>query len=403
MTRGLVFGTRSRGFSLIELLVSMVIGLVVTLAITSVLIRTEGSKRSTTSVNDLNQTGAYTAYLLDRAIRSAGSGYSQRWSDVYGCLLDATKGGTHVLPLPSAIPSASTFANVTLPLRLTPVIIGKGLANTTGVGAQVRGDVLIVMAGTGGAAESPQVVQPTSVTTSSLRLANGLGVGDGDLVLLTDPSVTGGCMVQQVGGGSPVKARTDAIQTIPLAGSYYASAGTNVQLTDFGASTIAMQLGSATNLPQFQLYGVGSNTSLFSYDLLQPGGSEAPIADGVVEMRALYGVDTGVVPNGILDAWVDPITGSGYEASVLTNGSAASMKKLRSIIAVKVGLILRTSLQERDYQVPGGTLTLFGGTVDGGGSSLTYTRTLTGTDLNYRYRTVEIVVPLRNVMLAPQS
>jgi prepilin-type N-terminal cleavage/methylation domain-containing protein len=60
------------GFTLVELLVAIVISLVLTLAITTVLIRTEGSKRTTTSVNDINATGSYAAFVLDRAVRSAG-------------------------------------------------------------------------------------------------------------------------------------------------------------------------------------------------------------------------------------------------------------------------------------------------------------------------------------------
>ena len=69
---------RARGFSLVELMVSMVIGLVLTMAITVVLVRSESSKRSTTSVNDINQTAAYVTYVMDRHLRSAGSGFAQR-------------------------------------------------------------------------------------------------------------------------------------------------------------------------------------------------------------------------------------------------------------------------------------------------------------------------------------
>ena len=67
-----------------------------------------------------------------------------------------------------------------------------------------------------------------------------------------------------------------------------------------------------------------------------------------------------------------------------------------------LGFILRTSLEERsvDYQQPVGTaLTLFGDL----GVGLAQTRTLTGRELNYRFRTFEVTVPLRNVLLAPAS
>lgn len=396
MRPGIPPRARNAGFSLIELLVSMVIGLIVTLAITSVLIRTEGSKRSTTSVNDLNQNGAYAAFVLDRAIRSAGSGFSQSWSSLYGCRLDVSQGATHVLPMPVAIPAASTFASVPQTVRLAPVIIGKGLADS---GGQVRGDVLTVMSGTAGMGESPRPVQPGSVTATSLQLSNTLGYATDDLVLLSDAGVPGGCMLQQVGA----HARTDTGPSLPLAGTYYASTGTYVTLSNFGASTIVAQLGNASNNPPlFQLYGVGANHTLFSYDLLQPTPPDVPVADGVVEMRALYRVDNSGTFDGSNLAWIDPVAGSGYEASVLTNGSVTSQTNLRRIVAIRLGFILRTSLQERpqDYQLPAGTtLTLFGDL----GGALAQTRTLTGTDLNYRYRTVEETIPLRNVLLAPQS
>ena len=382
---------RAAGFSLIELLVSMVIGLVVTLAITSVLIRSEGSKRSTTSVNDINQTGAYAAYVLDRAIRSAGSGFSQNWSAMFGCQLNASAGGTVVLP--ASIAATSTFKNVTsaaMPARLAPVVIGKGLARNTG------GDVLMVIGGMAGAAEMPLAVTPLSST--NWQVPNTLTYQAGNVVLLSDTSVAlpRSCMLQQLGS-------LDATaSTVQLAGTYYSATGNSVNLASFTSGTVMAQLGSdVTNPPHFQLFGVGANNALFSYDLLQVGGDEQPIADGVVEMRALYGVDTTLPrPNGVLGTWIDPVAGSGYEASVLMDGSVASQDKLRRIIAIRLGFILRTSLPERpqDYQQPAGTtLTLFGDLP----AAVQQTRALAGADLNYRFRTVETTIPLLNVLNAP--
>ena len=399
------------GFSLIELLVSMVIGLVVTLAITSVMIRGEATKRSTTSVNDVSQTGAYTTYLLDRAIRSAGSGFSQSWLTTYGCRLDvsqSTPTALHVLPLPSAINSGSAFAKVTsttLPVRLAPVIIAKDLANPTS--SDVRGDVLMVMGGTAGFGESPMLVVPGSVSATNLRLANTIVFRTGDLFLLADSSVTNGCMVQQVLFPTATTGSTD--QNLPLGGTYYSAAGTNVNLANFGASTTALQLGNVTdNMPQFQMYGVGSNNTLVSYDLLQanPTGAniDVPIADGVVELRALYGTDTSPATNTI--TWIDP-SSSGWDAAALMDGSSASQTRLKRIVSIRLGLILRTSLEERtpastsdaalSYQRASADVKLFSDL----GSALERTRTLTGSELNYRYRTFEVTIPLRNVTLAP--
>jgi type IV pilus assembly protein PilW len=355
-------GRAASGFSLIELLVSMVIALVVTLAITSVLVRSEGSKRSTTSVNDVNQTGAYAAFVMDRSIRSAGSGFSQNWADAFGCVVDAwsTVAG-QLLPLPVALDTP--FATVPLRVRLAPILIGKGMADT---GGQVRGDVLTVMAGMSGGSDQPQKVLPPPFVPGTARVTNALGYSDNDLVLLADATI-------DVSGATP------------------------------RPGCMLQQVAAPTNPPQMLLYGVGDNSTLFSYDLLRVAGNTrapTPIADGVVEMRALYGVDSTVPPDGNVDTWIDPgNAGTGYTHALLTDGTAAAQTKLRSISAVRIGLILRTSLQERDPIPTGSTLTLFSDLP----AALRQTRTLAGNELYFRFRTVEFTVPLRNPLYAPPN
>lgn len=408
------------GFSLIELLVAMAIGLVVTVAVTSVMIRGEGSKRSSTSVNDINQSGAYAAYVLDRVIRSAGSGFSQRWSEVYGCKLVAAKSGIQVLPVPAAPGAISAFTSLALTQRLAPVIISQGAADKSG---DVRGDLLIVMGGTAGIGESPQPVQPGSVTSANLRLQNTVGYQTGDIVLLADPTVGTGCMVQQANFTTAFAAPASAPpgspnpggstdQNLPLGGTYYTAALSGLNLTDFGASTLAMQLGrDASNPPQFQAFGVGADRTLMGYDLLKrqsDGDTESSIADGVVEMRAVYGVDTTSPPDGKLDAWVDAGS-TGYTAAELGDGSTAARNRLRQIVAIRIGMIVRTSLAERAdtgvknpegyLQAAGTTLTLFPDLP----VAVQKTRTLSTDERSYRFRTVEVTIPLRNVLMAPDT
>ncbi|MBC8067527.1 MAG: PilW family protein [Deltaproteobacteria bacterium] len=287
--------------------------------------------------------------------------------------------------------------------------------------------MLLVMAGTAGVGESPQSVNVNSInlgtTPPQLQLQNTLGYSTDDLILLSDKGVASGCMIQQVGTHDP----TTYGQVLPLKGSvtdsYYRAVGTHVNLEDLDGDGTALQLGNAvTNRPQFMAYAVGDNQTLFSYDLLNPlptGGADnrpdTPIAEGVVEMRAVYGLDTTNPPDGVLDAW-QPATGN-FAASVLTDGTPTSRTRLRQIIAIRVGMILRTSLQERStatsasavtsqetYLQPSpATVTLFEGLEDAGGTSLSYERSVTGGDQLYRYRPVDVTIPLRNVQLAPQS
>ena len=222
---------RSAGFSLIELMISMVIALVATLAIASVLVHGERSKRSTASITDLNQTGAYVAYTLDRQVRNAGSGFAQRWSDVFGCRLNASKDGVAVLPRAAAI--ASPFVSAPLSFPLAPVLVQEGGADS---GGDIRGDLVTVMAGTGGFSETPPLVNVSSVqgtaSNGSLRLANTLGFHNGDLVLLGDAGVPQGCMTAQVDGLPSSGGGTATL--LPLAGQYYTATGSNVTLGSFG-------------------------------------------------------------------------------------------------------------------------------------------------------------------------
>ena len=83
---------RSRGFSLIELMVGVAIGLVLTLAIFQVLVTSEGRKRSLTGVNDVSQSGAYSVHTCSTACCSAGTGFAQglnRQNGPIGCRISA--------------------------------------------------------------------------------------------------------------------------------------------------------------------------------------------------------------------------------------------------------------------------------------------------------------------------
>ena len=188
-----------------------------------------------------------------------------------------------MLPRPGAWPAPFT----TLPTspRIAPAVIFAGASDG-------GSDVLAVMTGNAGYSESGSAVLPGSVTASDLRLRNTLGFNSNDLVLLYDD--TAGCVLQQV--QSPFTGSTS--QTLPFGGTYSGGEVDGVNLTSLGLGntmyTIAIGNVVTENQPQFQYFGVGASNTLFSYDLLQLGTSDAslPMADGVVELRALYGVDT---------------------------------------------------------------------------------------------------------------
>lgn len=396
------------GMSLIELMVVLVIGSVVAISVFGLMSVAEGRKRTTTSVNDINQTGIYALYQIDKAVRSAGSGFSQNWPLTYGCRLNVNRGGDQILPAPTQI--GAPFAGLPAQLgglRLAPVLIvknGTALANGSS-------DVLITMAGNAGYGEIPTEFSGTAPTMNGkvldLSLVNTMTFNDGNLVLVADRNNVQGniqpCYIGQVQTGFAGALGTQ----LPLAGTYDASVGADGGALNISATGVAMNLGNVGvgNMPGFAAYGVGSNQTLVFYDLLQTGGSgysPVPMADGVLEMHALYGINPDNTGN---ISWQD--ASGAFDAGLLSNGTQLAAANLYAIKAVRIGLILRTSLPERARQYVGnGASATATGVVSPGPivlfadvPGLSYSRALVGDEQNYRYRVFEITVPLRNTLL----
>lgn len=387
-----------RGVTLIELMVGIVIAMLLSLAVFTVMATSESRKRSLTSVNDINQAGGYALYMLDKLVRSAGSGLGQSAAYAFGCKLHAAKSNTQVLPRTTALPEpfnavTTGTANV---FRLAPVLIAPG--QTTPVISGAASDVLIVMSGANGSAPVPVPFADDAVATEqSVSLGNTLNFAASDLVLVTDqqPATGGGpanCLFEQVATGFS----GGSSQTLSFSGDYYAASVDSASLAAYTSKGAVLNLGNtaAGNMPSFVVLGVGDHNTLYSYDLLQTSSTPLmPIVDGVFEMHALYGLDTD--DDGKVESWVSP-SSSLYTPSALMDGTSTAAARLLQIRAIRVGLIMRTSLPEKEAVATGTTLTLFSDL----GDTLQYQRTLaSGDEQRYRYRTLEATIPVRNTML----
>lgn len=376
---------------------ALIIGLVVSLAIYGVLSSSEGRKRTTTSTNDIDKAGTFALYQIDQALRSAGSGLVggvnsgsriQAASYTIGCQINAANNGTQVLPAPATLPAP--FDSLPSPLnsnpvnfRLAPAIIMDGAAGT-------GGDVLMVMSGSGGLSETASDFSaiPTSTTLNMLTVA---GFNAGDIALIASPpsaTAISPCMIEQV---SSALIPAAGLSVLPLAGQFYQDTVNGQALTGYPSRAVALNLGKD---PIFNLFAVGANNTLFKYNLLQPSTiatindpNPSPFVDSVFQMQALYGVYT-TTGNPSTLTWVAP-TGA-YSAASLLAGTPAANAVLSNIKAIKVGLVLQTALPEKNV-VSANTIILFGST------AVPVTVNLTA--LNYRYRAIEVTVPLRNALM----
>lgn len=379
----------ARGFTLIELMVAVAIGLALTLAITTMLIRSESNRRSLTSTNDASNNGAYISYALDRTLRSAGSGFAQGWREAYGCALQARRNGLGTF-LPRAAAYPAPFDAVPTTLRLAPLVVQAG----TGAGGS---DVLIVQTGSSGLGEAAMQVLTIPPTNTRLFVPVTLGLRGGDLIaVVQEPDGTGNpspCLLQQV--VTPYTGVADQ-QELDLGGNYYAATLGGVATNTIGTTRRAWvaPLGNETgNRPNFQLLGVADTDTLVSYDLLRLDNNNdvVPVADGVVDLRARYGVDTD--NDGRVDSWVSPAD-AGWTAATLLNGTAASSVLLSQIISVRVALVMRNNTPEKQNISPA-SLTLFADLP----VAQQATHDIAADERTLRYRVLDFTVPLRNAML----
>jgi type IV pilus assembly protein PilW len=389
---------KQKGMTLVELMVAMVIGLGITLAISSVLIASENHKRITTSTNDAQQTGSYAYNALDRAVRGAGSSIAESAfpSDVgvLGCHLTAGAGA--IFPRATPFPAPFAAFPLTNPLIVAPLLIGKNQSQD-GVS-----DVIMVMSGSGSAGGVSRQITGGGNATSAI-LDNTVGFAHDDLLLVSQGGVPD-CLLEQVD--------TFTTATLNLAGTYYTATGGGTSMSALAGSTSSFvtPLGNAdANNVQFTLFGIDSNHTLFSYDLLRnlqlvglTGGDVAQaIADGVVQMNAIYGVDTN--GDGKQDNWAGP----GEIGAWDINTVKLSPTKMKQIVSVRIALVVRGEYYDTKRTAAGvpiavtpPTLTIFSGLTDTVTAvSLQQTINLSATDQQFRYRVFEFTIPLRNMLL----
>ena len=383
----------ARGMTLIETMVALVIGMVLTLAVFSVMATFEGRRRTLTSTSDLEQAGTLAMFQLERWVRTAGSGFVQSAEYAYGCALNAAKSSAQILPASTlSAPFAGVNPGTSGVFRLAPVMI---LPGQTTPGASGSGSDVLVLMSSGASSGETATLFNGAAAAAQLTLVNSVAFTANDLVLLADqqPAAAGGiapCLLTQA--GSTAIAGTET--TMALSGTWYAPTVNSVSPTSFSDTAAALTLGNPglNRPPAFQLVGVGDNNTLYTYDLLKTSATPLQArGEGVFELHALYGVDSD--GDGFVDSWVSPSSGS-YTVAALSAGTEAAATLLRTIKAVRVGLILRTSLPEK-VVAQSGTLKLFSDL----GSTLEFSRTLTTAEQKYRYRTMEATIPVRNNLL----
>jgi type IV pilus assembly protein PilW len=249
----------------------------------------------------------------------------------------------------------------------------------------------------------------------SLRVQNRYGYRTGDLLVLMQPGTTKRCAIMEVTG-----LPTNPSDQVDHNNASYALASGAVQQSRFnstaGLGEIYTGAGSANATRVFNLGNLydANNASMPVYNtyaiannaLTQRSGfsdnAAASIADNIVHMRVVYGLDDGVNNNtvtynstytagdGIVDRFVDGTTTPNWQY----------------VIAVRIAVVARSALAEKPSTgIPSDPCdtTIAAPTWSGSAWAAAAPTLMTALDVSadanwrcYRYKVFETTIPMRN-------
>jgi type IV pilus assembly protein PilW len=337
----------ARGASLVDVLVGLAVAMVTFGVVYEAFVAMDTVRRNAASVADAQGNASFALFALASQIGNAGAGWSSaaRWLET--------------CPL---------VADPALTLRPVHVIITDG-------GAAASSDSLIVRQSFARAAV-PAAIAAAAPAGTHVRIESPDGFAPGDRIVAI--TRTGDCATTQATGiTGPVGGVVDVTHS-----------GIAIALP---ITSVLVNLGPAARASTVR-FDVASG-SLRSTDVAN-ADAPVPIVPNVVNVKFQYGIDTD--GNGTLDTWVRAEMAGPWSPAALL---AAPRTTLERIVAVRVGIIVRGDRIERaltrdfdwvlfdceqeDKSTCPGRLE---GTIAGGAQG------------SYRYRTLETVVPLRNVI-----
>jgi type IV pilus assembly protein PilW len=338
------------GFSLVEILVGMVIGLIGMIIMMQIFSFVEGQKRTTTGTGDAQTAGVAAMYTIQRDIRLSGYGFNAL--NIIGCPLDL--GGGKMLP---------TLAHVVI----NPENIPAGDPDT---------DILLIAYGNAAGATQGEII--VHVSGSQLMMPSSLTYRTGDRVVAAPSIPTSGCSFK--------------LATVTGVSGQLLMVSSGDGATEDGA---LFNLGSA---PKILAYAVRAG-NLTVCDYLTDNCTEActatdgscspvwvPVANNIVSLRAQYGRDTNAPMDGGIDVWdqTTPLLSSA------PNQEQYACLWVRAP-AVRLAVVARNAQVEKEAVTPGSPAWY------GSATHPIHLETTRANWQNYRYRLFQTVVPIRNM------
>ena len=383
------------GFSLVELLVSVLVGLLALVFATRLITGAEQNKASALGGSDSMQNGMLAMFSISGDAQQAGFGLND--PILVGCNTRFTDTGGYQLA--SAPRGAATVR------PLAPVVIESGGAAPDRITLYSGSS----MSGTGTLRVTSDYIGGTRLNVDRVPY----GFNEGDVVVVAPDNVgAGNCALAQISddpGEHPAPPEQQYVMVAGGAGFRFNSGSLGANYT--GGITRVFNLGPARGLA-FHTWSVENGfLRLRSTDLAGSGAEPATVADNIVSIKAQYGFDT---RTGAAFAPQDGLQVRRWSSTMIdadgdtTVGSAGDYQH---IAALRIAVVARSAARERpgaDGLCSASTAkpVVFASAVPQGvtASSITVEVGASEADTGwrcYRYRVFETIVPLRNAGWRP--
>ena len=330
-----------RGMGLIEVMISIVIGMLMVLVIYQIYEVSEGQKRTITAGSDAQQNASYGLFVLARDLAIAGNGIASAAATLDRCAL----------------------------LRPVPVLIAAGATDDDP-------DTITVLYGGSSTLSTPVQFKQTASTAQPYVVPGPVGFTANDVVAAVDGA---NCTLSTINEGGIVVDPATGFATLthtPIAGAMGAT---------YPAVTASLvNLGQPAAMGRIVYTVDPAALTMRTQKRMPTNDPVTPVVSDVINLKAQYGLDTD--NDGIVDRWQDA-TGGIWSAATLPTQPLATLQQIR---AVRIAIVTRSAQYEKNA-VTQGPLTMFDG-------AETVTMTLTGDEQHYRYKVLETIVPLRNAL-----
>lgn len=350
-----------RGFSLIEIMIGIVIGMISIVIVLQVFSRSDAAKRITNAGDDAQVNATMALNIVSRQMRDAGQGFNA--FNILGCDVSYT--------------TTTDTATVTVPLA--PVTINSSLIPA----GDSNTDTVLVVSGT---ANGPTEGDATTAesTAGSYAITTPSAFTQGDYIVAAESTRPSTCSLTL----DKVTAISGSTLTVSKGQDGLASGSI---VYDLGSSVVlkayAIRNGNLTEC-DYGKYDCGSSsyTSTLNSDVW------VPMVSNVVSLRAQYGRDTSGISGstskmtGVADTWDQTTPGSAADST-----SIATYCRWVRVVGVRAAVVGRSLHYDKDK--PTSVSPTWTGSTDAAVdlSSLT--------DWEYhRYKLLESAVPMRNMI-----